>query len=95
MLDRRFEEDPAGSVFPVAAPGETAINSNGVIAGWYDTPSTTHGFLTADGGSGCTQLDYPGAPNTEIHGINTQGNLVGLYYDDDGSNLYGLFAMPK
>ncbi len=72
-----------------------AINNNGVVVGAYDTPDTTHGFVTMDMGQSCTQIDYPDAPNTQVMGITTSGNLVGFYFDDAVSYLRSFLATPN
>ncbi len=72
-----------------------AINNNGVVVGWYDTPDTTHGFVTMDMGQSCIQIDYPDAPNTQVNGITTSGNLVGFYFDDAVSYIRSFLATPN
>ena len=70
----------------------TAINNDGVVVGWYDTPDTTHGFITFDMGKNCTTIDYPDAPNTQLTGISPSGNLVGFYFDDELSYVRSFVA---
>ena len=73
----------------------TAINNDGVVVGWYDTPDTTHGFITFDMGKNCTTIDYPDAPNTQVNGISPSGTLVGFYFDDELSYVRSFVATPK
>jgi len=72
-----------------------AINNNGAVVGWFDTPDTTHGFITTDMGQTCTQIDYPDAPNTQLNGINNSGTLVGFYFDDELSYIRSFYATPN
>ncbi len=73
----------------------TAINNNGVVVGAYDTPNTTHGFVTFDMGQTCIQIDFPDAPNTQVMGISTSGTLVGFYFDDDVNYIRSFVATPN
>jgi hypothetical protein len=59
----------------------TGINSKGDVAGWFiDSSGYDHGFVLS--GGVFTQLDYPGAMNTQVLGINKAGKLVGSYFDN-------------
>jgi len=74
---------------PIIFPGSvntypTAINNNGMIAGWYSTPSSDNHrsfFLTK---GVYTDFIYPQADFTEIDGINDSGDFVGRYFLSDG-----------
>jgi hypothetical protein len=58
----------------------TGINNNGVIVGWYlDQQGNSHGFSLTNGNF--TEIDDPNGSETEIWGINTDGDMVGFYYD--------------
>jgi hypothetical protein len=48
-----------------------------------------------DMGQSCTQIDYPDAPNTQVNGITTSGNLVGFYFDDAINYLRSFLATPN
>ena len=54
----------------------TDINSQGVIVGWYDDATGSHGFIWNDGV--VVTLDVPGAIATSPNGINDAGTVVGL-----------------
>lgn len=73
----------------------TAINNNGVVVGWFDTPDTVHGFITFDMGQSCIQIDFPDAPNTQVMGITTSLNLVGFYFDDALTYIRSFLATPN
>jgi probable HAF family extracellular repeat protein len=67
-------------------PGSTGfsagigVNSNGQIVGDYYVNQTEHGYLLS--GSTFTTIDPPGAHGTQAEGINTAGDIVGLYFAD-------------
>ena len=58
----------------------TGINADAVVGRYVDSAGTTHGFLLKDGK--VTAIDYPGAVFTAAWGINSQGDIVGIRYDD-------------
>lgn len=59
-------------------------NDSGATVGFYQTASTgrNHGLLLS--GSTLTTIDYPGATNTVLTGINKFGSIVGYYTDSTG-----------
>src|SRR5947209_5601786 len=68
-------------------PGSTrtAVNGNSTheIAGEFDdADGNTHGFVMEDDGD-FTQIDVPGAVYTSVNGINANGELAGIYIDED------------
>jgi hypothetical protein len=81
----------------VAVPGavRTGPNGNnnvGQIVGWYDDGGgslTSHGFLLSQGVY--TTIDYPnpGYTNTQLLGINNNGDIVGQYLTSFVPNGYG------
>jgi probable HAF family extracellular repeat protein len=75
-----------------ARSGTGGINSRGDIVSEYcsapcPSPSAQHGFLRIWQG-GFETIDVPNAVRTVALGINTRGDIVGLY-DDTGSNTHG------
>jgi probable HAF family extracellular repeat protein len=93
------EQAKAGFVFTTLdPPGSTStavngINADGrVVGNYYDAGGTQHGFLLS--GGLYTTLDVPGASTgaggtsqngTSANGINSAGNIVGLFYDEGGT----------
>jgi Repeat of unknown function (DUF5648) len=81
---------------PVLAPGTTiapfsgtfakGINNLGQIAGYYNNSpiEASHGFLDTNGQF--ATIDYPGATDTQVDGINNRGDLVGTYSNGSGSH---------
>ncbi len=55
------------------------INDAGVIVGGADTA----GFSTADNRSSFTAISYPGAASTIAAGIDSAGDIVGVFYDQN------------
>jgi hypothetical protein len=56
----------------------SGINNKGIIAGLYvDEIGKSHGFFKK--GSKFTSVEYPGALNTYLIGINNNGEMVGSY----------------
>src|SRR5207247_3442471 len=56
-------------------------NDNGATVGFYQSASNgrKHGLLLS--GSTLTTIDYPGATDTVLTGINRWGTIVGYYTD--------------
>jgi uncharacterized membrane protein len=66
--------------FPGADPGTTgamSINNHGVIVGTYLLKSDRHGFMVKDGHF--TSIDFPGAAETQVFKISSDGDIVGTY----------------
>ncbi|SRR6266568_3545980 len=73
--------------FKVFGSGSTQFfrrNANGATVGFYvdGTNLHDHGLLLV--GSTLTTIDYPGAANTVLTGINQWGTMVGYYIDSSG-----------
>lgn len=81
------------------------INNIGQIVGTYGGPVLgntnipTHGFLKD--GNTYTSINYPGAANTFIFGVNTSGEITGYYNDATGyhsfvkdDNIYTSIIFP-
>ena len=77
----------------VAVPGAVltianAINDNNVVVGsFFDANSSVHGFVYRKGRY--EQIDYPGSSETEVLGINSNGDLVGVYQIAGPLNFHG------
>ncbi len=58
------------------------INDVGDVVGWYSFAwwEPEHGFLLRNGVY--TTIDYPGAGAANVRGINSEGDIVGLYTED-------------
>jgi len=74
------------------------INDSGQIVGTYfvgevspSTSVTSHGFVEANGTF--QVIDVPGSIDTEVHGINNSGVLVGTFLDSNRVE-HGFFATP-
>jgi hypothetical protein len=68
---------PGAVDFGITIPSD--INDVGDVVGWYSVVSgwPEHGFLLREGVY--TTIDYPGAFATNVRGINSEGDMVGLY----------------
>ncbi len=81
-----FQLDADGhmSGFDNPTPGGNAMephkinNSDNVVGLYQDTSLVTHGFLYS-GGSGSSQIDFPGSNYTAAYGINDSGTIVGRF----------------
>jgi hypothetical protein len=56
-----------------------AINESGTMVGTYRTATGWHGFVVAKGT--LQTVDYPGAANTTLSGINNRGEIAGFTFD--------------
>ena len=66
--------------FPGADPGTTGamgINNSGVIVGTYEIKSMHHGFMVKNGHF--SSIDFPGAAETQVFKISSDGDIVGTY----------------
>jgi hypothetical protein len=62
-----------------------SINNHGVIVGTFQIPGSQnyHGLYTTDK-INYTRIDFPGASNTFVSGINDSDQVVGYYQDGNG-----------
>jgi len=71
---------------PIATPNSTyacaaGINNAGVVTGYYqDSSANNHGFVWQNGAF--QTVDYPGAVETIIYGVNNRGIAMADYYVD-------------
>ena len=78
-------------------PGSTgtSVNANSAhaIAGQFgDAAGNTHGFVLSN--RVLTTIDVPGAVFTSVNGINSDGELSGIYIDSGGT-YHGYFRSKK
>jgi hypothetical protein len=52
-----------------------------------------HGFLLA--GGKFLSVDFPGTTRTTIEGINSRGDFVGAYFDQDGVVFHAYMVTPR
>lgn len=70
-------------------------NALGVTVGWYlDTGSVKHYHGVVFSGSGTASVNYPGATDTILTGINYWGSIVG-YYSKDSSKTFDGFELKN
>jgi hypothetical protein len=79
--------DPQGSATgtgPLGGTWPVAINNSGFVAGYfYDSNSSTHGFLRGPDGT-ITTIDPPNSlGGTQVTAINNSGTLIGIYTGQD------------
>jgi len=79
---------------PIVDPNDTVgftegrgINNRGTVVGDYATiDANNHGFFLS--GGTFTQYDVPGAPTTNVFGINDPGDFTGTFSNSDNTILY-------
>jgi hypothetical protein len=88
-----------GTLTPLQVPGArntipNQLNSANRVAGQYGDFSAAvfQGFYSTRTGDLRFPVDYPGATDTELHGINNRGWMVGNFRDNAG--FHGLFFIP-
>ncbi len=66
------------------------INNSEAVVGWYALPGDgdVHGFLWRPDGSAVYPVDFPGAPVTNLAGVNDHGTIVGSW-TDSSLNFHG------
>jgi hypothetical protein len=68
----------------VAAAIAISNNSAWVVGGFSDKKLLSHGFLYSVSGGAIKIVDFPGAIQTTIVGINNRGTITGRYVDAGG-----------
>jgi probable HAF family extracellular repeat protein len=72
----------------------TGINDTGTIVGFFsDTSGFDHGFIYSAGTA--TQYDFGGRTMTAILGINSQGSLTGITWDNSSPQWTGFYAFAN
>ena len=88
-----------GKFGTISVPGSSditeawGVNDAGVVVGWYFgcTPSCSyHGFALRKGKY--LAFDYPGAMDTFASGINSLGQIVGSYFENQ--SYHGFVTSP-
>jgi hypothetical protein len=81
----------AGMILPVAGAADATFtgpqgnNNRDQLVGCYvdnAAPFAEHGFLRNADGSAVGPLDFPGAANTQLCGVNDRGTIVGSWYEE-------------
>lgn len=86
-IDQAFTRYSDGSIKFYSAPKSSGTqfsrrNSQGVAVGtYYDTTSSHHAHGLVVSGSSTASVNYPGASDTTLRGINYWGSIVGAYLD--------------
>jgi hypothetical protein len=75
----------------------TRRNALGVTVGWYmDSSATSHSHGLVVAGSSTATVDYPGATDTILFGVNYRHTMVGIYSLFGGfSDAYGGFELKN
>jgi hypothetical protein len=81
---QRIDDPKAGSTTSV-----TTIAENGDMVGLYtDAAGRNHGFVRSAAGGTFSDVDYPGARDTYVAGLNVHGAISGTHADAAGAQ-YG------
>jgi len=64
------------------------VSPRGTIVGQYDAGGRTHAFAYSD--DGFVTLDVPGSTLTVGRGVNSRGDIVGVYNDAAGAHGFVL-----
>jgi uncharacterized membrane protein len=86
----------------VAAAISISNNSALVVGSFFDKKLLSHGFLYIVSGGSIKLVDFPGATQTVIDGVNRRGTIVGRYVDAGGvshgialiSGKWGTYDFP-
>lgn len=70
----------------------SGVNPEGEMAGYYQDGTGQHGLLYSISTAAMVQVDVPvvGSSDSEVNGIDPQGDIVGRYVSSDG-NTHGYF----
>jgi len=92
------------TVLDVAGASETfalAINDSGLVAGYWDLLDANfnalaiYGFTWQDGVFIDTQINFPGAAGSGLFGVNSRGDLSGVWLPDVNGAIEHGFVCPK
>ena len=98
-----FKND-ALTILDVAGASETfalAINDSGLVAGYWDLLDANfdtiaiYGFTWKDGVFIDTQINFPGAAGSGLFGVNSRGDLSGVWLPDVNGAVEHGFVCPK
>jgi hypothetical protein len=70
-----------------ASSGAAAINNEGQVVGWYTSSASKGGGYVAGYSSCGYAVNYPGAIDSELTGINDSGTAIGWAFPKTGINL--------
>jgi probable HAF family extracellular repeat protein len=74
----------------------TGINDSDEVVGYYfGSGGLTHGFLRSPTGGKITEIDYPGAKETQCFAINNAGEISGSYINSHGQPYGFTYAKGK
>jgi uncharacterized membrane protein len=79
-------------IIPNGTDNAMSINDLGEIAGTYtDQSGINHGYIYKIGEGSFKLIDYPGALDTRVYGINNAGQVVGVFSEtgEPGSAFHG------
>src|SRR6266478_1393711 len=84
---------------PIVDPNDTVgftegrgINNPGTVCGDYATSDgNSHGFFLS--GGTFTEYDVPGAPSTDVFGINDRADFAGTFSNSDNTILYAFVSV--
>ena len=87
-------------------PGATdtfalGVNDSGLVAGYWDlldpngNTLAVYGFTWKDGGFVDMQINFPGAAGSGLFGVNSRGDLSGVWLPDLNGSIEHGFVCPK
>jgi probable HAF family extracellular repeat protein len=92
------------TILDVPGASETfalAINDSGLVAGYWDLLDANfntlalYGFTWKDGVFIDTQINFPGAAGSGLFGVNSRGDLSGVWVPDLNGSIEHGFVCPK
>jgi probable HAF family extracellular repeat protein len=97
-------KDGALTILDVPGASETfalGINDSGLVAGYWDLLDANfnylaiYGFTWKDGVFIDTQINFPGAAGSGLFGVNSRGDLSGVWLPDVNGAIEHGFVCPK
>jgi uncharacterized membrane protein len=92
------------TILDVPGASETlalGINDSGLVAGYWDlldaygNTLAVYGFTWKDGGFLDTQINFPGAAGAGLFGVNSRGDLSGVWIPDLNGDVEHAFVCPQ
>ena len=89
-LPEGFQRDSAGNETPYNFPDALGtipfgISNDDTYSGFYVTPAGRRGFVEQPTSGISRSVEFPGAAETQLYGINDVGQAGGAYYDSTGA----------
>jgi uncharacterized membrane protein len=84
VLGRVFTPITSALLSHLAAAESISNNSAHVVGNYFDTSNLDHGFLYTVSGGSIRSINFPGAVQTSVFGINNRGTITGRYVDAGG-----------